>query len=437
MNQNTQDLEILALNCRSEVGRSYIKESISAYYRGLYRSAIVSAWIAIVFDLIEKIRELSLSGDTKARRIEQDFDNLLLQIEQGNPTGITQSLEFERNILETFKIEFSYFTPAEASELSRLRDDRNRCAHPSFHRSREPYCPSAELARLHMRNAIHFVLSRPPIYGKAAIDDFLLIVGSNFFPKTIEKAMPVVEKSSLHSPTPGLIRGTIDALLHGFLEPQSPVYKSLGVPIAMNCIRQLHNSEVASHLQQRVNRVILQVKDPDFFDFLQAMTMIRDLYELLDDSSRSRIEEFFKVSRIEEIAIVFPFFMQNSSISTHLSLRIPNLSEEELSMLANKSFSLPALKDRIIELLTNSRNWGRTNELTKKLLIPIFPTLTADEAKKILLLPKTNKADFVGAVGFSQFVCEVYSSKVVQNDELFEILTEIKADSLIDELKEI
>jgi hypothetical protein len=43
--------------------RSYLREAVDCYNAGLYRAAIVTTWVAVVFDLIEKIRELALSGD--------------------------------------------------------------------------------------------------------------------------------------------------------------------------------------------------------------------------------------------------------------------------------------------------------------------------------------------------------------------------------------
>jgi hypothetical protein len=55
------DLDELVLCCRTEEARSYISEAVACYKVGAFRSSIVAAWIAVVYDLLSKIRELSLA----------------------------------------------------------------------------------------------------------------------------------------------------------------------------------------------------------------------------------------------------------------------------------------------------------------------------------------------------------------------------------------
>ena len=94
MNETLADIEALALSCRSEQSRIYITESIQCYRAGAYRASIVTSWIAVVFDLIDKIRELSLAGDQVAKKLEEKHDTYLEQIASGNPQGIKAALEF-------------------------------------------------------------------------------------------------------------------------------------------------------------------------------------------------------------------------------------------------------------------------------------------------------------------------------------------------------
>lgn len=68
------DLDELVLKCRDQKAKDYIKEAVSCYKAGAFRSAIVSTWIAVSFDVLDKLRELSLAGDQEAEKQIEAFD---------------------------------------------------------------------------------------------------------------------------------------------------------------------------------------------------------------------------------------------------------------------------------------------------------------------------------------------------------------------------
>ena len=57
------DLDELVLTVRDRNSRSYIGEAITAYRARAYRSAVMSAWVAVDYDVIAKLRELAVQGD--------------------------------------------------------------------------------------------------------------------------------------------------------------------------------------------------------------------------------------------------------------------------------------------------------------------------------------------------------------------------------------
>lgn len=194
MNESLADIEALSLRCSSEESKDYISEATLCYRVGAYRAAIVSTWIAVVFDLIDKIRELSLAGDHAARELEDKFQKYIDQINEGNRQGITKGLEFEREILTTCREKLQFFDQQQLQDLNRLREDRHRCAHPSFQQVGAPYKPSAEQARLHIRNAVVHVLAQPPVQGKAAIASIKKCVASDYFPEEMASTILQLKK---------------------------------------------------------------------------------------------------------------------------------------------------------------------------------------------------------------------------------------------------
>ncbi len=111
------DIEALVLQCHTESSRLYIAEAISCYKAGAYRSAIVSTWIAVVFDLIDKIRELAISGDGKAKVLYDKYEKYIAQIENGSQTGVTKALEFEREIVDLCRDELAFFDQQHQLEI--------------------------------------------------------------------------------------------------------------------------------------------------------------------------------------------------------------------------------------------------------------------------------------------------------------------------------
>jgi hypothetical protein len=59
-------------------------------------AGIVAAWIAVVYDLLAKIRELALGGDAEAQRITNEVTALQPRVELGDQGAIRRILEIER-----------------------------------------------------------------------------------------------------------------------------------------------------------------------------------------------------------------------------------------------------------------------------------------------------------------------------------------------------
>src|SRR5690606_19551083 len=115
------------------------------------------------FDIFDKLRELEIGGNQQA----QAFMARVQHARQQGEAGLQDSLAIERELIGTVcGQDYELFSPIERIDLERLRDDRNRCAHPSLSDDATPYHPSEELVRAHIRNAVQYVLSRPPVQGR-------------------------------------------------------------------------------------------------------------------------------------------------------------------------------------------------------------------------------------------------------------------------------
>lgn len=243
MLESLADIEALYIRCRSEQSKRYVAEAIRCYRSSAYRAAIVSTWIAVVFDLIEKIRELAVWGDASAKALEHRYETYVSQIHQGNSQGIKNASEFERTIIEICRDDLHFFDAHQYVDLVRLREDRHRCAHPSFQRVGIPYDPSAEHARMHIRNAVIHVLAQPPVQGKAALTELKTLVSSAYFPVDGQKAIAQLENSGLKNATEALVRGFVDQLIFGFFGRQGfSILQAPNHSCPQRCIRAVSYS---------------------------------------------------------------------------------------------------------------------------------------------------------------------------------------------------
>ena len=116
------DLDELVLSCRTEQAKTYIQEAVGSYRAGAYRACIVATWIAVIFDLVEKVSDLALGGDAAARAMIEKYERWQKQIEDGNPDAIRHSLDFQRTLIDVTQAKFEFFEPQQLLELGRLRE---------------------------------------------------------------------------------------------------------------------------------------------------------------------------------------------------------------------------------------------------------------------------------------------------------------------------
>lgn len=151
MTQQLTDIDSLCLQVRDRESQRLITEAINAYRGGALRSAIVSTWIAVTFDIISKIRELANLEEGEAITFAAALDAAINSSNTNNTReGIKQLQKLENELLDVANDKMQLFSQHEYVELNRLKEDRNKCAHPALIADNELYRPSLELVRSHI-----------------------------------------------------------------------------------------------------------------------------------------------------------------------------------------------------------------------------------------------------------------------------------------------
>ena len=248
------DLDELVLKCRDEKANSYIKEAVACYKSGAFRSSIVSTWIAVSFDIIDKLKELSLAGDKEAEIQVEAFEKAMRH------GDIASSLRFERDILAICRDKLELISPVEFIDLNRLQEDRNRCAHPSMTADGEIFNPSAELARMHIRSAVEHLLQYPPAQGKYALDSLTSEVNSEYFPTDIDKAIVALDNSPLKKARKSLIRNFSIVLIKKILNKSNDYKETTRTATALNAIRLIHKEEFNATLKDKLSSIVRNIE---------------------------------------------------------------------------------------------------------------------------------------------------------------------------------
>ena len=113
-------------NVKNKKTKEYLREVISTYQHGDYRSCIVTLYVITIYDLLERIRILSEVYDNQ---LAKGF--LHKYREKTSPGKNTKYSDLEHEIMEQAKV-LNILSDIEFRQVEELRALRHDCAHPAI-----------------------------------------------------------------------------------------------------------------------------------------------------------------------------------------------------------------------------------------------------------------------------------------------------------------
>jgi hypothetical protein len=409
-----EDLDELTLRCRDDSARQYIAEAVASYRAGAFRSAIVAAWIAVCFDVIEKFRELALAGDKEAEKQVQDIDAT-------RRTGdLARALKFEREFLELARSKFELISPLEFVDLERLQADRNRCAHPSLTADDQAYVPSAELARLHIHSAVTHLLQHPPVQGKYALDRLLQEIDSDYFPSSAKDAKVAFASGPLRRPRESLVRNLVLVLAKTLLKDKPEWKRRMRIAAAMQAIQQLHPEQFARTLADTLSAVFRTVLDVDLLATINFLKLVPDSWQYLEADVRQRIQNYTSELPADDLDEM-DFLLDFSPLQVQARRRVMFATKKELSQ--TFFFAYPKeVVDRVIALYLESKSFDEANDWAKQ-MFPYTDDFNADHVRRVLSNAAKN-GQILGSFQIGPLVSNLRSRKKLSVDEFERLLSE-------------
>jgi hypothetical protein len=270
---------------------------VKAYKAGALRGALTSAWVALVFDLIAKYRELSAIGDAAATAFLQSWDNAT------TAGDIAKLLQLEGGILDDATTNTQVINRIARTHLDRLRADRHLCAHPAFSAEAELFEPSPELVRLHLVNAVDLVLSQEPLQGKAIFELYDVDVQSTGFPTAHERIVDYVEQRYLARVRPQNVRNFGSVLAKSLLKGVPPQWEAFHRKIMSSLVAI---RDRAAHAWPDVSLAIVRLIDNlEPFNRPRAITFIAafpDFWQRLQEPTRTAL--LATIENADPVAII-------------------------------------------------------------------------------------------------------------------------------------
>lgn len=381
------DLDELILKCRNDAAKNNIKEAVANYRVGAYRSAIISTWLAVFFDVLDKYKELAASGDGAANDEYEKYKKIV----EGN--DVRGMMAFEDGLIQKIYENFEFISYGESVDLKRLREDRHRCAHPTIDLNLDVYNPPAELARTHLRSAVEYLLQYPPTSGKKSIDIILRELESEYiatYKESVLKALgdtPIkrLKKSAVR----GLLVAIIDKVLNGCTTEKYPKYYW-----ALELLAEQYPEEVNLFGREDFNNRINKVELTDLrLTNIAYIGMIPLFFEALDPSVLLKIEVYISRVNVNTVPLFEYIYMLYEQKNVSL---LSSWAEKRILMFTQKEYELPAIRqyrgavvDRFIELYTSSSNYTEANMWRDIYLGKEFKW-TAEQVKRFLKLSYQN-----------------------------------------------
>lgn len=377
------------------------------------------------FDLIEKLRALAAAEDPEAKARLAELAKLQTNQIKGDPSAIPGLLKFERELPDLFRDKFEFFGIIEHDDMLRLNTDRNRCAHPTFLQSEEPYNPSAEVARLHIRNALDLVLTQEAKQGKAALKSLTTIITSEYFRKDEAEVRNRLEASPLKNARDGLVRAFIDETTFGVATKASPYYTKAAAVKSAEALVAMRPGVAFPRMCANVAK-LLQEADKVAVKYGALMALRSpDVGNTLADASKPALKSFITNPSGMSKAVALDRGLKIEWLKPHIIDEIGKLNSDEIKKA--KLTPAPEIVDRAVSILVEVKSFDAANKAADD-LAAIVRCFTVAQIRAIFTAAQNGTADLKGAFGFEAIIQILAVENPIGKPALQALLAEYEID---------
>lgn len=164
-------------NIRYPLTREYLSEVLSSYSNGNYRASIVSLYSVVIFDLLHKVIQLKeIYNSEEAKEILETIENM--QQASGGLSAnwenelicrVTEHIKKTKNSVgnehDPQKKYLALMDSFSYGKFIRLKNDRNKCAHPAHDENYLLRSFNKDETRAHIRNMFECIFLKDMVLG--------------------------------------------------------------------------------------------------------------------------------------------------------------------------------------------------------------------------------------------------------------------------------
>ena len=378
--QGLSDIDAMVLAVRDRESRRLISEAITAYRGGALRSAIMSTWIAVAYDIISKARELAAQGEAAPKAFVDDLD-LAIQHQ-----AVPKMQRIESELLKTANEKLLLLAPHEHVALARLQEDRNLCAHPAFVVEDELYKPAPDLVRSHIAHTLQYLLIHAPLQGKSAVRRFENDILSTSFPIGSEDISAFIRARYLDRGKDVLVINLIKWLIKSTFGVDRERFAGKENLIALT-LKEISSAK-ANIYDNEVPLFVVNRFDSVADDALLKICVLLDadsrIWNWISEPVRIRIKALLASSSVADLKASMAFdAFAIPELGNILMARFDAFDENtQISIISENPRR--EFVSRAIELYCNTGGWRQAEILGRTLIVNLTPFFSADDIKLVL-----------------------------------------------------
>ncbi|MGI1678675.1 MAG: hypothetical protein K6L75_08095 [Cellvibrionaceae bacterium] len=397
MKLHLTDLDELVQKVRNAHPKNYLNEAVTSYRAGAYRAALITTWIAVCVDIIEKIRELSSSGDGAAKVLEDRMNNI-------SPAEPATMLAFERELLDIACNQLEFLSVIEKAHLERLKEDRNICAHPTFSTDGSQFSPLAETALSYIVQAANYLLIHPPMKGKVVVERLYDLVNELSFPEDDEKAFVVLSSdNNLGRVRSSSVRNLVIVLLKRIFRDDDGISPELlgRIASALGAISRLYPDVYREVMESKLSQMLSEATDKHLKRSIPFLVRRTQEWNRIEQAVKVRIEGLVTSMTVDELISYKVVSLAEiiQQLNNTLQEKMESIGAKDKVKLLSAEAS-PIFKAHAIELFVNALNFDSAEFLGKKIILPLSMHFSSDEVEQIL----SGACENTGAHGYNQIL---------------------------------
>lgn len=370
-----RSIEDLTDQVRDRGSRIHFEEAMRAYSAGAYRASTILLWTSVLQDITEKLRILADSGDGAAAVAIGEVDAARAS------RDLRRLQVFENGLLDRAWTEFELITAREFDELSRLRTDRNLCAHPAFlEEVEDAYRMTPEQVRAHARVAVESVLSQPPVVGRALVGRFIADTKSGSWPD--DSLIEFLRARYFNRARPASIRAIATVAVKAAIRPpDGDNLIARRCTAAIQAAAQIDERLVMATVTEVLSKWRDQLADDDLLRVLGALGTFRETWTSLGAENVVRLRQLLQSSTVDKLLEARAFASGppvEGALSDAYVEAIGRFTPGQLERATRRAYPTAQWIPRVLDEVSSVFSW-RGGERAMRLALAVADSLTLDD----------------------------------------------------------